>query len=249
MDSDLPLQGRIALVTGASSGIGRATALTLARRGADVVLSARRGQRLREVENEIQEETAVATLVREVDVTEEAQVEQLIESIEDAFGGLDIVVNNAGVVREAAVESMSTAKYREMMGVNVDGVFFTTRAAIPYLRERSGNVVFVGSFSGQYPAPFNPVYAGSKWWLRGFAFSLAGAIGPDDVAVTVINPTGVRTELGAQDRAVSNAERFNPGEAAEPIDVAKGIAFAVEQDSPNTVNELDFYVRDVFESF
>lgn len=244
-----PLRGKAALVTGASSGIGRATADALAHSGSAVAIAARRKERLRELQATIEAEHDADVLVLQTDVTDETEVDRMVETTVEEFGGLDIVVNNAGVVRESPLESMSTEKYRTVMGVNADGAFFTTRAVVPHLRESSGNLVFVGSFSGQYPRPSSPIYAASKWWLRGFAFSLAGSLGPDDIAVTVVNPTGVRTEIGSEDRPVSNRERFDSGEAAEPEDVAEAIVFAAQQESPNTVNELDFYVRDAFSQF
>jgi short-subunit dehydrogenase len=120
-------------------------------------------------------------------------------------------------------------------------VFFLTRAAIPYLRESGGHLIYVGSYAGEYPRPYNPVYAATKWWLRGFAKSVSGQVGEDDVGVTVVNPAAVRTEFDLD--GTSQAERFAPGEVVEPAEVAEAIAFAAEQ-SPSMVHELSLYERD-----
>jgi len=235
------LDGDAAIVTGASAGIGRETALSLAAAGADVALAARREGRLEELESRIESETDAEALVVPTDIREEAAVEELIASTVDAFGRLDLLVNNAGLLLGSDVEDLSTEEYRTMMETNADGSFFTTRAALPHLRERDGHLVFVGSFAGQYPRPFNPVYAATKFWLRGFALSVEASAGADGVAVTVVNPSEVRTEFGDA-LGEPFEERFEEGEVLEPEEVADAVAFAVSQRS--TVSELDLYRRD-----
>ncbi|MFD1512893.1 SDR family oxidoreductase [Halomarina rubra] len=246
--------GSVAIVTGASSGIGAATAEALAAEGTNVVLAARREERLNELADAIEGSHDVETATVPTDVREEDAVEALVEATVERFGGLDLLVNNAGLARGSDVETMSTADYRTMMDTNVDGMFLTTRAALPHLRESGGVCVFVGSFAGQYPRPFNPVYAATKWWTRGFALSLAGQL-EGEVAVTVVNPAAVRTEfsVGSSDddaefSTESFAEQFVPGEAVEPEEVADAIVFAAKQ-SPSMVAELDLYNRDKYELF
>jgi len=112
-------------------------------------------------------------------------------------------VNNAGLGRGSDVESLSTDDYETMQETNVDGVFYATRAAIPHVREREGHLIFVASFAGKHPRPSNPVYAATKWWVRGFAKSLAAQIGDDDVGITIVNPAEVRSEFGAADGEIS----------------------------------------------
>jgi NADP-dependent 3-hydroxy acid dehydrogenase YdfG len=142
---------------------------------------------------------------------------------------------------------MSTEQYRTMMETNVDGMFFTTRDAIPHLRESSGTLVFIGSFAGEYPRPFNPIYAASKWWTRGFAKSVSAQVGPDDVAVTVVNPSEVRTDFGGV-YGETFAERFDEGEVCEPEEIAEAVVFAARQE-PSMASEIDLYRRDKFELF
>jgi len=246
MAAGTSLDGQAAIVTGASSGIGTATAHALARDGAAVALAARRRERLEEIADRLQTEYDAETLVVPTDVRDDAAVADLIESTVEAFGGLDLLVNNAGLVRGADVEDLSTEDYRTMMETNTDGMFFATREAIPHLRDAAGTIVFIGSFAGQYPRPFNPVYAASKWWTRGFAKSVSAEVG-DDVAVTTINPSEVRTEFGSV-YGESFEERFDEGEVTEPEEIAEAVVFAATQ-GPSMASEIDMYRRDKLTMF
>lgn len=234
--------GETAIVTGASAGIGRATAHKLAQDGANVVLAARRAGRLEEIATTIEDEYGVEAVVVPTDVTDEDQVGGLVDATVERFGSLDTVVSNAGLARGSDVESMSTDDYRTMMAVNCDGMFFVSRASLPHLRASGGTLVMVGSFAGQYPRPFNPVYAATKWWTRGLALSIAASVGDDDVAVSVVNPSEVRTEFGSS-YGEAFEERFEEGEVTEPEEVAEAIAFAARMEGSMTP-EIDVYRRD-----
>ena len=240
-DTD-PLDGETAVITGASSGIGAETARALAADGANVVLAARREERLEELANELETDHGVEAAAVQTNVRDEAAVEALIEETVETFDGLDVLVNNAGLARGSDVGEMETEDYRTMMETNVDGTFFATRAALPHLVESEGHLVFLGSFAGQYPRPFNPVYAATKWAVRGFALSMEASLGPEGVAVTVVNPSEVRTEFGSE-YGEAFEDRFDPGEVTEPAEVAAAIQFAVRQDG-STVSEMDVYRRD-----
>lgn len=242
MSSDRPLTGDTAVITGASSGIGTETARTLAADGATVVLAARRESRLEELATELETEYGVEAAAVPTDIRNETEVKTLFEEAVNTFGGVDILVNNAGLARGSDVIEMETDEYRTMMETNVDGTFYTTRAALPELIERNGHLVFVGSFAGQYPRPFNPVYAATKWAVRGFALSVEASYGPEGVAVTVVNPSEVRTEFGSE-LGESFEERFEPGEVTEPEEVAEAVGFAVTREN-STLSEIDVYRRD-----
>ena len=246
MSTDRPLADNTAIVTGASAGIGRAAAQALANAGATVVLAARREYRLEDIVEDIRGAGGDAVAVP-TDVTDEDQVESLIDTAVEEFGSLDVLLNNAGLARGSSFLDLSTEEYRQMMAVNTDGMFFTTRAAAPHLIESGGNLVFIGSFAGQYPRPFNPVYAATKWWTRGFAKSVMAEIGPEGVGVTIINPSEVRTEFGSEDGAPFE-ERFDEGDVTEPEEIAEAVVFAATRDN-STVSELDLYRRNKFEFF
>lgn len=247
MDSDGRLDGQVAIVTGASSGIGAATCHELAAEGSNVVLAARSEDRLEDLAGELEAEYGVETLVTPTDVRAEAAVETMVEEAVDRFGGVDVLVNNAGLARGSGVEGLETADYRTMQETNVDGVFYATRAALPHVREREGHVIFLGSAAGKFPRSFNPVYAASKWWVRGFAKSVAAEAGEDGVGVTVVNPSEVRTEFETTE-GTTFAEHFEEGEASEPEEIAEAITFAVTR-KESSVFELDLYRRDKFEVF
>ncbi|WP_253737826.1 SDR family oxidoreductase [Halohasta salina] len=239
-----PLDGQTAIVTGASSGIGAATARQLAAAGANVVLAARSEDRLDELADELAADYDAETLAVPTDVRKEWAVDSLLTETVDTFGGIDVLVNNAGLSRGSDVATMDTEDYEAIQETNVDGVFYTTRAAIPHIREREGHLIFVGSFAGEYPRSFNPVYAASKWWVRGFAKSIAAQVGDDGVGVTVVNPAEVRSEFESTDGR-SFAEVFEAGEASEPSEVAEAIVFAATREG-SSISEIDINRRDKF---
>ena len=243
-----PLDGHAALVTGASSGIGAASVEHLAAAGADVTLAARSRDELEALARDVADEHGVDAHAVRTDVTDPEQVTAAVEATVEAFGSLDVVVANAGLGIDESVAEMSDESYRTMMDVNVDGAFYTARAAIPHLSDSDGSLVFVSSFAGQHPRPANPVYAATKWWVRGFALSLQGAVGDEGIGITQINPTEVRTDFGSESGA-SMAERHEPGEVTEPGEVAEAIVFAVAYAPPTHINSIDIYRRDKLRHF
>lgn len=242
------LEGRTALITGSSSGIGKASAYALAREGANVALAARREEALQEIADAIETEHDRETLVVPTDVTDEEAVATLVDTTVDTFGGLNVLLVNAGMGYSEPVAEMSTEHYRQMIDVNVDGAFFTARKALPHLRDSQGNLIFMASFAGQYPRSGAEVYAATKWWVRGFARSLEASAGEEGVAVSTINPSEVRTEFGAQqDDAMEG--RFEEDEVTGPEAIADAVVFAARQRPPNTASEIDLYRRDKFSQF
>ncbi|KXA99995.1 short-chain dehydrogenase [candidate division MSBL1 archaeon SCGC-AAA259O05] len=240
MKLEKPLTEKTALITGASSGIGRETARILSRDGADVAIAARRIKELEKIANKIEERYDAEALAIQTDVREEKQVRSMIDKTIEQFGSLDIVVNNAGLSRGGGVENMTTEEYKTMMETNTHGMFYTTRESLPYLKKSEGHLIYIGSIAGQYPRPFNPVYAATKWWTRGFALSVESEVGDKNVAVTVINPSEVRTEFGDEGKA---KEKYEKGEVIEPEEVAEAVSFASRQEN-STISELDIYRRD-----
>jgi NADP-dependent 3-hydroxy acid dehydrogenase YdfG len=238
------LDDAAAVITGASSGIGEATAHALAARGANVVLVARRREALESVAAALRADHGVEAVVADGDVRDPAASAAAVEAAVEAFGGLDVAVINAGLARGSDVATMTDAEYDAMQETNVDGAFYLTREALPHLREREGSLIAVGSFAGQFPRSFNPVYAATKWWLRGFAHSVAAQVGDDGVAVSVVNPSEVRTEFGSEDGEPFE-DRFEPGTVTEPAEVAEAIAFAASRPG-SSAQEIDLYRRDKY---
>jgi NADP-dependent 3-hydroxy acid dehydrogenase YdfG len=253
MFEDDCLAGRNALVTGASSGIGRVVARELARYGAAVAVTARREEALASVNDEIEAEFGADALALPADIREDDEVAEVVRATVERFGGLDLLVNNAGtLVGSEDIEAVSTAAYRRLMETNVDGTFFATRAAIPHLRESAGNVVFVGSFAGNFPRPAVSLYSTSKWWLRGFATNLSASEGRHGVGVTLVNPTTVRTSMvppfgNPEEKRLD--ELHDPGEAAEPEELADAVIFAANQRPATTVTEMNVYMRDWYANY
>ncbi len=233
-----------ALITGASSGIGEATAHALAADGHDVALLARREPRLETLADTIEAEYDVTAAVTPANVRSRTAVEEAVETATATLGQLDAVVANAGLARGSTVTELTDEEYFTMQETNVDGTFFVARATLPQLVETDGSFVAIGSFAGQFPRSFNPVYAATKWWVRGFAHSLAAQFGDRGVSVSVINPSEVRTEFGGQDGA-SFAAQFAPGEVTEPEEVAEAVAFVVGREH-SAVQELNLYRRDKY---
>jgi NADP-dependent 3-hydroxy acid dehydrogenase YdfG len=241
------LHGHTALVTGASAGIGRETAIALVDEGAAVAVAARREDRLHKLADEIEDEHGGTTLVLPTDVTDYDAVVEMVDDTLNEFGSLEIVVSNAGIIYPGLAD-LSVEEYRDMMAVNTDGMFYTTKVTLPHLQASEGNLIFVGSYAGNYPIPGAPVYSASKWWTRGFALSVAGEAGGDGVGVTVVNPSTVRSEFGSEYRE-PNREKFPAGEVTESADVADAIVYAATREPPNTVSELDLYDRKKFSKF
>lgn len=240
----------VVIITGASSGIGEATAKRLAADGTTVVLAARRRDRLASVADACRTAGAEAVTVP-TDVTDVDAVEALVATTTERFGRLDGVVANAGIGerRDVPIEALPLEQFEAVTTTNVHGAFYTARAAMPALRDHDGTIVFVGSYKGKYPSASSPVYAASKWWLRGFAMSLAGQAGPDDVGVSLVNPTGVRTEFGTAFREESNATALEADATVSATEVADAIAYALNQEPPTMTAEIDVFRRDIHERF
>ena len=236
------------VITGASAGIGRATAQAVAEAGANVVLAARRLERLKDIASTLEREHGIIATPVSTDVTDREQVDELVETASSEHGKLDALVNNAGLIFEGEVETMDDEDYHTMMDVNTDGMFYASRAALPHLKETDGTLVFVASFAGRYPRSSNPVYAATKWWTRGFAHSLQGRVGDDGVAVSVINPSEVRTEFGSG-RGEQSKDKYDEGGVTDPETIGAAIRFMLRQGDVDTVSEMNLYRRDKFETF
>jgi len=243
MDVSESVDGLTAIVTGASSGIGRETARVFADHGMNVVLAARSETRLEEVKGAIEADGGTA-LVAPTDVRSRDDVRSTVEATVERFGEIDVVISNAGIVREADVEleDLTETDYRDTVGTNVDGSFFVSSETLPHLRDSNGRLVFVGSAAGNGVRPELPVYAATKWWLSGFARSVESLVGSEGVGVSLINPSEVTTDIGGDEEAVH--EGRNEDLFLTPEDVAESILFIVSRAEHVNVSELDLYRRD-----
>lgn len=246
MEGTKPLVGETAIVTGASSGIGRATAKRLAACGASVVLASRSESRLTDLRDEIEADGGTA-LVAPTDVRSCESVTSTVDATVDRFGGIDIVVSNAGVVAEGDVPftELSEEAFRTTIGTNVNGSFFVAQQTLPHLRKSEGRLVFVGSAAANGPRPALPVYAATKWWLRGFARSIETLAGDDGVTVSLLNPSEVATNIGSDDGDDESLhEKRDEDEILSSTDVAEAVVFMVTRRPHVAVSELDLYRQD-----
>jgi NADP-dependent 3-hydroxy acid dehydrogenase YdfG len=236
------LDGKVAVVTGASSGIGEATAEALAARGAAVVVAARREERLDELVGRI-ENSGGRTLAVSCDVTDESQAHALIQRAEEEFGRVDILVNNAGVMLLSTVGKGLSDQWRQMFEVNVLGLLYTTDAAIEVMkRQGSGHLVNVSSLAGRkVTRDTSGVYAGSKHAVTAISEGLRQELLEDNIRVTVIEPGAVETEL--TDHITDEEAKEGLGgllslEILQAEDIANAIAYAVTQPDRVSVNEI-----------
>ena len=232
------LAGKVALVTGASSGIGRATAVALAGAGARVAVVARRAERLKEVAGQIEAEGG-EVLVRPADVTDEDEAAGAVADTVDRFGGLSILVNAAGMTQVGRVENANIADWRKVHDINFWAALHTCKAAIPALKVRGGDIVNVSSTAGRRSAgaTFGP-YSSSKFALTALTEGLRQEVGSAGIRVCIIEPGATATEIhhGIKDEQVREGMRqhITKDGAMQPEDVAAAILFAVSQ--PSRVN-------------
>ena len=236
------LSGKAVAITGASSGIGEATALTLAKAGASVALGARRKDRIDALAARIEDEGGTAVAL-EVDVTDEAQARAFVERAHERLGRLDSLVNNAGVMLLGPVEQADSEQWRTMINVNVLGLLYCTSAALPIMRAQgSGDIVNVSSVAGRFARAGNAVYAATKFAVGAFSEGLRNEVTEGGIRVTLIEPGMVDTELqshneGAVLEAIEGM-REQIGEILRAQDVANGILYAVSQPPHVSINEV-----------
>ena len=215
------LVNKTAIVTGASSGIGRATALALARQGANVVVTARREDRLRAVVNEI-EELGSAAALHAGDATDDATARQTIALAIAEFGRIDILINNAGAGNYKNLVDTTVEDYDELMNVNMKSGFLFTRHAAPVMMEQqSGTILFISSVAGLQGAAGESVYCAAKFAQVGFAQSLDAELRKHKIKVGVLCPGGTKTEFaigrGRSEEAVRDSRMMQPAEVADAI--------------------------------
>lgn len=237
-----PLAGRVALVTGASSGIGEATARALAMAGAHVALAARRRERLDALAQELAKSGA-QVLVIAADLAQEAENRRIVAETEARFGRLDILVNNAGVMLLAPVDAANPADWRRMLELNVLGLMVSTQAALPGMRARGGgHVVNISSTAGRLPNANISGYSASKFGVFAFSESLRKEVYKDGIRVSVIEPGVVATELRDHIPHAPTQKALNAWADSmrqlQPEDIANAVMYCVTQPTHVNVNEI-----------
>ena len=237
------LDGKVTAITGASSGIGEATAELFAAEGSKVALLARRADRLTEIEKRI-EDAGGEALPIEIDITDHGKVEAAMAEITGQFGGLHNLVNNAGVMLLGSVEGWDLSQWRQMIDVNLMGLLYCTREALPLIRESGGgHVVNVSSVAGRTANFGSAVYNMTKWGVTGFSEALRQEAMNSGIRVTCVEPGFVDTELQGHNEHPTIVDatkkmRDDIGKVLEADDIASGILYAVAQAEHVNVNEI-----------
>lgn len=242
-----PLDGTVALVTGASSGIGQATARRMAADGARVVLVARRADRLRDLAAELTDGGGSAQVV-EADVTEREQAEGAVAAAVEEHGRLDVLVNNAGVMLLGPIADAPVEEWQQMVQVNVLGLLYCAKAALPHLLaaaeqepRRTADLVNISSVAGRQVRLGSGVYNATKHAVGAFSESLRQEVTGRHVRVSLIEPGAVATELTSHNRPEirdSIKQRFADMERLSADDIADAIAYVVGRPRHVAVNEV-----------
>jgi NADP-dependent 3-hydroxy acid dehydrogenase YdfG len=227
---------RVAVITGASSGIGEAAARALAGAGYRLALLARRADRIQALAAELGD----GALAIEADVTDRDSLVAAAERVKGELGGADILVNNAGVMLLAPFTSDQQAEHRQMVEVNLLGAITATEVFLDQLRDGGGDLVNISSVAGRTARAGNAVYAATKWGMNGWSEALRQELQPD-IRVTVIEPGAVATELTdhiTHAETKQATEQFVKDLAIRPEDIAEVIVFAVTRPRRMTLNEI-----------
>src|SRR3954452_1598464 len=235
------LQARVVAVTGASSGIGEATALACAQAGAAVALAARRTDRIEELARRIEADGGRALAI-ETDVAEEGSARAFVERAHAELGGPWGLVNNAGVMLLGAVEGADTEHWRRMVSVNCLGLLYCTHAAIPAMKEGGGgHIVNVSSVAGRIATFGSAVYNMTKWGVNGFSEALRQEVVHSGIRVTIVEPGAVSTELlehNTPEIQEVAAKRFEGVTPLRSEDISDAIMYALTRPQNVSINEV-----------
>lgn len=233
------IQDKVVIITGASSGLGEATALRLAKAGAKLMLAARREDRLQELVSKI-EQTGGTAKYQITDVAEKEQVDALAEATKQAYGRVDVLVNNAGLMPLSPLDALKVDEWEQMIDVNIKGVLYNIAAVLPIMREqKSGHIINISSVAGHKVFPSGAVYCATKFAVR--AISEGIRLEADSkIRSTNISPGAVATELTDKITHEETAKNVS-GLTDIAIDsdaIARAIAYAIEQPNDVDINEI-----------
>jgi NADP-dependent 3-hydroxy acid dehydrogenase YdfG len=238
----LNVENKVIVITGASSGIGEATAKLLAKHGASVVLGARRSERLEAIAKEIRGAGGTAEY-QTLDVTQRSQLEAIVQFAQSKFGRVDVLINNAGVMPLSALDQLKVDEWDRMIDVNIKGVLYGIAAALPIMKaQKAGQIINLSSIGGHAVSPTAAVYCATKFAVGAISEGLRQEVG-GDIRVTVISPGVTESELAdsiSDEAAKKGMQEFRkvsiPAQA-----IARTILFAIEQ--PDDVDISEIIVR------
>lgn len=237
------ISGKVVVITGASSGLGEATARLLSSAGANVVLAARRSDRIESLAQEL-EASGGKVLAITTDVTRREQVEALVNQTVEAFGKIDVILNNAGLMPLSPLESLKVDEWEQMIDVNMKGVLYGIAAALPHMKsQKSGHIINVSSVYGHKLGPDATVYCATKFAVRALSEGLRQEVKPYNIRTTVISPGAVATELleHISDQEIQSQTKEFVDPIAVPADTfARMVAFAINEPANVDVNEILF---------
>lgn len=242
MSENNNIVGKVVVITGASSGLGEATARHLSSEGASVVLGARRVERIQSVANELNRSGGKALAIS-TDVTQYEQVKRLVDAAVQTYGRLDVMLNNAGLMPHSPLERLKIDDWNRMIDVNIKGVLYGIAAALPYMKQqKAGHIINVSSVAGHKVRPGSAVYAATKSAVLVISEGLRQEVKPYNIRTTVISPGAVATELPDSVTEPDIAENVKKlYEMAIPADAfARAVAFAMSQPEEVDVNEILF---------
>jgi NADP-dependent 3-hydroxy acid dehydrogenase YdfG len=237
------IKDKIVVITGASSGLGAATARLLSARGASVVLGARRQDRIQALARELTASGGKAIAMM-TDVTDRARVKKLVDAAVREYGRVDVMINNAGLMPQAPLERLKIDEWERTIDVNLKGVLYGIAAALPYMQQqKSGHFINVSSVAGHKVGPGFAVYAATKFGVRALSEGLRQEVKPYNIRTTIISPGAVATELldSVTDPDAATRVRAFYAAAAIPADsFARTVAFAISQPDEVDINEIVF---------
>lgn len=234
------LEQKVVVITGASSGIGEATARSLAQQGAKVVLGARRTERLEILAADIRAQGGVAEY-QAVDVRQQAQVQALVDFAREKFGRVDVIINNAGVMPLSVMEELKVDEWERMIDVNIKGVLYGIAAGLPLMKKQGfGHFINISSIGGHAVYPTAAVYCATKYAVRAISEGLRQEQLDGDIRVTIISPGVVESELAdsISDPAARDAMRAFRQIALTPDAIARAVCYAISQPADVDVSEI-----------
>jgi NADP-dependent 3-hydroxy acid dehydrogenase YdfG len=237
------IEGKVIVITGASSGLGEATARHLAAERATVVLGARRIDRINALADELNKAGGKALAIQ-TDVTKHAEVKALVDAAVRAYGRVDVLINNAGLMPHSPLERLKIEDWDRTIDVNIKGVLYGIAAALPYMKQQKrGHIINVSSVAGHKVGPSGAVYSATKYAVRALSEGLRQEVKPYNIRTTVVSPGAVATELpdSITEADISQGIRkFYEANAIPADSFARAVAYAVEQPEDVDINEILF---------